>query len=107
MRASADARLQPEHLFHAVEPGRLADQPARRPHRALGVDRSVGGAVRQFEPLPNTGEDHLVVADRVAAAQCGKADRARLARSGDAITAALRRRREIDSARRRCGAAER
>src|SRR5579872_6685223 len=68
-------RLQPQHLLHAVKAGRLADQPTRGAHRALGIDRPVAGAVRQFQPLADAGEDHLVVADRIAATQRGKADR--------------------------------
>src|SRR6185437_15993576 len=97
IRYLAPPASKSDDLFHPVEAGRLADQPARRPHCALGVDRAVGRAVCQFEPLADAGEDHLMVADRVAAAQGGEADRAGLARPGNAVTAALRRSGEIDA----------
>src|SRR5581483_9005250 len=65
---AGETRLEPQHVLHAVESRRLADEPLRRPDRALRVDRAVGRAVHQFEPLAGAGEDDVVVADRVAAA---------------------------------------
>ena len=82
---------QPQHLLHPVKAGRLVLEPERGAHRSLGVDRTVRSAVHQFKALAGPGEDHMMVADRIAAAQRGEADGPRSARSGDAVAAALRR----------------
>src|SRR5437763_11817352 len=79
---------QPQDLLHAVKPWRLVLEPERGAHRALCIDRAVGGAVHQFEALAGAGEDHMVIADRIAAAQCREADRPGAARPGDPVPAA-------------------
>src|SRR5258708_20051386 len=68
------AGSQFQHFLHTVNSGRLADNPARRAHRALRIDRPVARAVRQLEPLAGAGEDDMMVADRIAAAQRGETD---------------------------------
>ncbi len=62
--------------------------------------------MRQLEPRAGAGEDHVVVADRVAAAQRGKADIAAVAGAGDAVAAALADLVERDAARAGSGAAQ-
>ena len=47
---------------------------------AARKDRPVGGDVGKLDALTVAGEDHRVLADDVAAAQCGKADIAAVAR---------------------------
>jgi hypothetical protein len=45
--------------------------------------------VGQLEALASSGKDHMMIANRITAAQCGKADIADTAGAGDAIPAAL------------------
>ena len=51
---------------HAVQPGRTANQPFRRPERAAREHHPVRGAMGQLEPLARRGECHRVLADDVA-----------------------------------------
>ena len=43
----------------------------------------------QFQTFPVGGKDHAVIADHIAAAQCGEPDGAALARAGDAVAPAI------------------
>ena len=78
-----------EHLLQAIETRRPADDPARRLHRTFRVDGPARRPVDQLEALAGSGKDHMVVADRIAAAQCHKADVAGAARASDAVPPAL------------------
>src|SRR5438445_2576716 len=78
------AGLQPQHVFHSVKSGRLVLEPERGPHRPLGIDRAVGRAVHQFDAFAGAGEDHMMVADRIAAAKRRETDCPRAARPGAA-----------------------
>ena len=57
-----------EHILHAVEAGRLADDPPRRAQGAGSEGLAAGSFVRQFEPFALAGEDHGVISDNIAAA---------------------------------------
>ena len=87
-------------------PGSLVLAPERRAHRAAGEEHAVGGDMAQHHPLAGAGEDHLVLADHVAAAQAGEADGALGPRAGDAVAAALGGVGEVDPPPRRRRLAE-
>src|SRR4029077_2294739 len=78
-----------EHLLQTVKPRRPADHPARRLHRTLCVNRPARRPMDHLEPLAGSGKDHMVVADRIAAAQRRKADVTRAAGASDAVPPAL------------------
>src|SRR5687768_10889171 len=81
--------LQPQHVRHRVAAGRPADQPQGGLDRAPGEDRAAFGPVAELEPLALGGEDGEMLARDRAAAERGEADPAGLARSGEAVAAAL------------------
>src|SRR6202040_2731489 len=63
-----------EDLLQAVNTRCPADHPAGGADGAFRVDRPAGRPVDEFETLGGTGEDHVVIADRIAAAQRGETD---------------------------------
>ena len=91
-RGSLVASAQPQNVQHVVCARLPVLPPERGLERAAGEDRAVGGDVAQHDPLARAGEDHVMLAHDVAAADGGKADvrRAR-ARAGDAVAARGRR----------------
>src|SRR2546425_3050981 len=101
---------QPEHVLHveqALRPfGSLRRDEARRAQRALSEVRARTGPVRQLQALAGAGKDHAMVADNIAAARRGKADRARLAFAGDAVAAEYAVVLQVASQRLRCRVAQ-
>ena len=63
-----------EHFLQAINAGGTANHPTSRFHRPFRVNCAAGGAVDQLKALGRAGKDHVMVTDRVAAAQRGKAD---------------------------------
>src|SRR5271163_4428915 len=61
----------------------------------------------KFETFGGAGEDHMMIADRIAAAQRGETDIAPAARAGYAVPGALLDLFELHPAARRRGSAER
>jgi hypothetical protein len=84
----ADCRLSAkgQHVLHGVQPSRAADQPLRRSDRATGECESIAGPMGELDALANARKSHCVVADDIAAAKHGKADRAAFASAGVAVT---------------------
>src|SRR5204863_4535392 len=81
--------LQSQHIEHVVESRLLAADPERGLERAAREDHAVGRLVGEFEALISACENHAVVASDIPAAQRSKADAARVARAGMAITSAF------------------
>ena len=84
----AELPVQPQHIAHVIHAWRLADGPQGGAKRASGEDVAAAGAVGQFQAFAVTRIDDGVVAGYVAAAERSEADRAFLARAGDAVAAA-------------------
>src|SRR6185436_10470888 len=78
--------LEADDVPHGREPRGLAARPKRRPDRALGKNPTVGGDMDELDALAGAGEDHLVLADHIAAAQGGKSDIARATGADVALT---------------------
>src|SRR5712671_3204343 len=95
-----------EDFLEPVDPGRAADHPASRAHRAFGVDAAARCSVHEFQALAGAREDYMVVADRIAAAQCREADIAGAAGAGYTVPRALFHRFERHLATRRRGPPE-
>src|SRR6185312_4133059 len=96
-RASA-TRLKPQHVLHAVKAGLALAGPQGGAHRAPRIKLPAGRLVREFDALAFAAEHHGVIADLAAAAQAGKADRARLARAGVSVATTRRHIAELDVA---------
>ncbi len=64
-------------------------------HAPRGVGHAAGRPVRDLDALPGPGEQHRVIADDVAAAHGGEADRSRLAFPGVAFAGIHRDVRQI------------
>src|SRR5215470_2595112 len=79
---------EPKDILHRIEPWALAARPKRGPDRSLGKNAAVGGDMGQLDTFAGTGEDHLVLAHNVPAAQDRKADVALTAGSDIAIAGA-------------------
>jgi hypothetical protein len=77
-----------DDVLHGVKSRALAARPQRRSNRALSENSAVGGDMGKLDALAGAGENHLVLADHVAAAQGGKADVAFAARADVAVTGA-------------------
>ena len=90
-----------EDFLEPVDPGWAPDHPASRAHGAFGVDGAARRPVHELEALAGARKNHVVVADRVAAAQCGEADIAGAAGAGYTVSRALFHRFERHLATRR------
>ena len=77
-----------QDVEHRVQPWRLAGQPLGGADSAVGEGPAVEGAVGQRDLLVAGGEQQGVLADDLAAAQGGKADRAGRAGTGVAVATA-------------------
>jgi len=84
----ASPRLfQAQHVLHVEQAVRLALQEAAGAQGAEGVGHAAGGFVGDFDALAGTGEQHGVIADDVAAANCGETDLRCRAFAGVAVAA--------------------
>jgi ribosome-binding factor A len=72
----ARGRPEAEHVRHAVEARRAVLSPDRGPHRAAREEHPVARHMAEDDPLARPREDHLVLADDIAAPQAREADRA-------------------------------
>src|SRR5271169_2056772 len=89
--ATMERSVNPHDVAHVEQaheaPGALAGNEAGRAQRAPGEIQARAGLVRELDALTRTGEDDAVIADDVAAAQGGKADRFRFALAGHSLAA--------------------
>src|SRR5882757_8002092 len=77
--------LQPNYIVHRIQAWRASGQPFCRPQRSPSECGAVGGAMRDFHPLPCNREGHGMVADDVAGSQHRKADITRPTRRQAAV----------------------
>ena len=74
-----------QNIEHVEAAGAFALPPKRGLERAAREDGAVGGDVAQHDAFALTGEEHIMFAHDIAAANGGEADMAMLAGAGDAI----------------------
>ena len=67
-RENDSRKSETEDFLEPVDPGWAPDHPACGSDGAFGVDGAARCPMHELEALPGTGKDHVVVADRIAAA---------------------------------------